>query len=131
MWRYIIAAPFLIHGLAHISGFLAAWTSSEAGYKKNPWILSSDIYLDNPIGKVFGMLWLVAMFGFISSAIGIVFQLDWWSNVAIASSLISLVVIVPWWNTVPPGAKVGAIFDVIVIVVLLLPIGKQLFEMVS
>lgn len=37
------------------------------------------------------------------------------------AAVISLVAIVPWWNTVPPGAKVGAAFDILLIVALALP----------
>ena len=131
MWRYIFAIPFFIHGLAHISGFLSSWTSSDAGFKKSPWIFSSGVFLDGPLGRVFGLLWLIATIGFVGTAIGIVIQQDWWSPLAIAVSVISLIVIVPWWNTVPPGAKVGAIFDVIVIVVLLLPLRGKLFELIG
>lgn len=131
MWRYIIATPILVHGLAHFSGFFAAWTSSDAGYKKNPWIFSTGILLDGPIGRVFGLLWLMAMIGFVAIFIGIVFQLDWWPPVAISASAVSLIVIVPWWNTVPSGAKVGAIFDVFVIVLLILPFEENLLELIG
>jgi hypothetical protein len=39
----------------------------------------------------------------------------------VAQAIVSLIVIVPWWNTVVPGAKAGAVFDVIVLIALLLP----------
>jgi len=53
------------------------------------------------------LLWLVAILGLVGSALGIVFRLAWWPDLAIAASAVSLLVIAPWWNTVPPGARVG------------------------
>jgi hypothetical protein len=52
MLHFIVIAAFILHGLAHVSGFMASWT---------------------------------------------------------------------WWNTVVAGAKVGAVFDVLVLIALLLP----------
>jgi hypothetical protein len=131
MWRYIFALPFLIHGLAHISGFLASWTSADAGYKKTPWVFSSGVFLNSPLGKVFGLLWFVAFVGFIGTAYGIVFGHIWWPQVVIAVSTVSLFVIVPWWNTVPPGAKIGALFNVLSIVVVMSPLKDSLIELIS
>jgi hypothetical protein len=54
-----------------------------------------------------------------------------WLFLTIASVAISLVVILPWWNTVPPGAKVGAAFDLLVIVLLLSPFREKLLEIVQ
>jgi hypothetical protein len=38
----------------------------------------------------------------------------------------SLLAIIPWWNTVVPGAKVGALFDLITVIALLPPWREQL-----
>jgi len=105
MWRLLIAVPLLVHGLAHISGFLAAWTSSDLGYTSRPWLISPGVHLHSGLGRAFGLLWLIATVSLIGSALGLVFRQELWPALAIASSIISLVVIVPWWNTVPPGAK--------------------------
>jgi hypothetical protein len=40
---------------------------------------------------------------------------------AVAQASVSLIVIVPWWNTVVASAKVGTVFDVLVLIALLLP----------
>ena len=129
MLRFVVAAPFLLHGLAHISGFLASWTASDAGFSDKPWIFSSAVTLGSGLGRAFGLLWLVAMIGLVSTALGIVLRQDWWPTLAIAASVVSLVVIVPWWNTVPPGARFGAVFDLLTIIALLLPFGSKLVEL--
>lgn len=131
MLRYVVAAPFALHGLAHISGFLASWTSSDAGFSDKPWIFSPSITLGSGFGRVFGLLWLVAMIGLLGTAVAIALRQVWWPTLAIAASVISLVVIAPWWNTVPPGARFGAFFDVLTIAVLLLPFSSKVIEFVK
>jgi len=39
----------------------------------------------------------------------------------IGGALMSLLAIIPWWNTVVPGAKAGALFDLITLIALLPP----------
>lgn len=130
MWRFIFAFPLFMHGLAHFSGFLASWTSIDAGFPNNPWIISGGVKLRSSLGRIFGLLWLIAMLGLVGSAFGLVFQQAWWPILAIVSSIISLFVIVPWWNSVPPGAKFGALFDLLVIIMLLSPFQQSLIELV-
>ncbi len=131
MWRIVLAAPLLVHGLAHISGFITSWTTKDAGFKKRPWIFTTGVELERGIGRAFGILWLIAMIGFIGTAIGVLFRQDWWIQLAIGASATSLVVIVPWWNTVPPGAKVGAVFDLVVVVGLLLPLKQRIVDLLA
>lgn len=130
MWKIIFAIPLFAHGLAHISGFLASWTSLEVGYSSKPWLFSQSVYLQTMTGRIFGLLWVIAMIGLVGSALGFVFQREWWSPLAIASAAISLAVIVPWWNTVPPGAKVGAAFDLLVLAILLSSLQGKLLQIV-
>ncbi len=130
MWRLFLAVPLLAHGLAHLSGFFASWTSSDNGYNTQPWLFSSTVHLQSTLGRAFGLLWLVAMFGLAGSALGILFRQAWWPYAAVASSAISLCVIVPWWNTVPLGAKFGAVFDLLVIGIMLSPAKEGLLEIV-
>lgn len=131
MLRFLVAAPFLLHGLAHLSGFLASWTRIEVGYAKKPCILSKKHYLNSGVGRLFGILWLLAMIGLVGTGMGILFHQDWWSSTAIIASALSLVVIVPWWATVPPGAKFGAFFDLLVITLLLLPSSAYILQLVK
>ena len=130
MIQLLFAAPLLIHGLAHIGGFLASWTSNQAGFSDRPWILSSRGTLDSAVGRVFGILWLVAMVAFVIAGLGLLFSQPWWPSVAVPAAVLSLVVILPWWNTVPPGAKVGAAFDLLVLLVLLSPLKQWLLDLV-
>jgi hypothetical protein len=39
--KLVVAAALILHGLAHLSGFVAAFTSRDAGFSPKPWLLSS------------------------------------------------------------------------------------------
>lgn len=131
MLKFVFALPMIGHGLAHISGFLASWTSIDAGYSPKPWIFSPGITLAGPVGRFFGLLWLAASIVLLSSGFGIIFLQNWWPTFALYGAIISLIVIVPWWNTVPPGAKIGAVFDVIVLVIVLTPLKEKVIGLIS
>ena len=117
--RYLVIAAFVIHGLAHMSGFMAAWTSRDSGFTQNPWLFSRSSTLRSAMGKGFGLLWLVASIALVGSGLGILLWPGLWPVLPVVASIISLAVIIPWWNTVVPGAKVGAAYDVLALIALL------------
>ncbi len=121
LWRYLLAIALIGHGIGHVMGFLAAWTKLPMGFSKVPWVLPGGFTINSAVGRAFGLLWLVAMIGFIGAGLGVLgiaVQQDWWRPLALASAVISLVAIVPWWNTV--GPKLGPLlFDLIVLAGLL------------
>ena len=131
MWNILFAVPLLMHGLAHISGFLASWTSLDVGYADHPWLFSQGVFLQSLTGRIFGLLWLIAMLGLAGSALGLVFRQGWWPALAVVATVLSLVVILPWWNTVPPGAKLGVVFNLLVLATLLTPLQRRLFELLG
>ncbi len=131
MIRFVFAVPLIMHGLAHMSGFVASWTSNLVGFSERPWILSSGVALQSSAGRAFGLLWLVATVSFIGSGLGLVFKQQWWPSLAIPAAIISLVAIAPWWHTVPPGAWAGAAFDLLVIIVLFLPLKDRILDLVQ
>ena len=129
MLRFALAVPMIVHGLAHLAGFVAAWTPAQTGFTDNPWIISAGVTLKNPLGRVFGLLWTLAVLGLVGAGLGIVFSQAWWPGLAIAGAAVSLLVILPWWNTVVPGAKVGALFDLLTLAALLLPWSSRLINL--
>ncbi len=126
MLHFIVIAAFVIHGLAHLSGFIASWTKNAAGFSDRPWVLSTGVTLHSGMGHVFGLLWLVAAICSVGAGVGLALLQPWWPMLAITQAVVSLIVIAPWWNTVVHGAKVGAVFDVIVLLALLLPWREQI-----
>ncbi len=104
---------------------MASWTKNASGFSDRPWVLSTGVTLHSGVGHIFGVLWLVAAICSVGAGVGLAAQQSWWPILAVAQASVSLIVIVPWWNTVVSGAKVGALFDVIVLVMLLLPWSEQ------
>ena len=125
--RYVVAVPLVFHGLANLAGLFAPWTGGAGqDFSGRPWIFSSGVTLPSPVGRAWSLLWLVSTIFLVGAGIGVIAHQQWWRALAIAGCAVSLVSIVPWWNTVPPGARFGAIFDVIVIAVLVSPLGARI-----
>lgn len=131
MVRVVLAAALMAHGLGHISGFLAAWTRVDVGFRDRNWLFSSGVTMKSGIGRLFGLIWLLAMVALTGSGAGLILRQAWWPTLALAGSILSLVSIIPWWNAVVPGAKVGAAFDLFLIVVLATPIKNTLLGFLS
>ena len=123
--------PLLVHGFAHISGFLASWTKKDRGFKDNPWLITADVSLQSSLGRAFGIIWLMSMIAFVGAGAGVILKQSWWPEAALSGSVLSLIVILPWWKTVVSGAKIGAIFDLLVIGLVLSPWKEQLIDIVS
>jgi cytochrome c biogenesis protein CcdA len=131
MLRFFIAIPLLVHGAAHFSGFLASWTKKDQGFKDNPWILSNDVTMKTPLGRAFGIIWLLTMIAFFFAGVAVIMTESWWLEAALAGSVFSLIVIIPWWKTVVYGAKIGTIFDLIIIGFVLSPWSEKIMEIIS
>ena len=117
MLRVVSAIVLVAHGLGHVLGFLAAWTSITMGFTGRPWIFGGA-EIGSPVGKLFGLVWLVALAGFVAAGYALYRDESWWGTVAVAASILSLAVILPWWNTVTPGSRFGAVLvDMIAIAV--------------
>ena len=129
--RWVIALAFIGHGIGHVGGFLTAWTNLPMGFTEQPWVLPGDVLMKSPLGRAFGLLWLVALVFLVGAGLGLLLRRTWWPTVGIIGAVLSLVVIVPWWNTAVPGARYGGtLFNLLVLVALLLPWGDRIIEAV-
>ena len=133
--RFALALILLMHGVGHIMGFSAAWVPSlsTTGYMPRftsaSWIFSGGIGVDSPVGRAFALLLLVAMLGFLGSAVGLVTNQAWWIPMAAGAAVLSLVAIVPWMQSWPPGSFAGAVLvDLLVIAITLLPWGQRFVQ---
>jgi hypothetical protein len=102
--RWIVVLVLLAHGVGHILGFLESWTALSTSFSNQPWLLSDGVTIDSPVGRAFGLLWLVVMLAFLGAAFGLLGHQGWWRSLAVVAAFISLVAILPWWNTVTSGA---------------------------
>ena len=120
--KYIVVLALLGHGAGHAMGFLAAWTRFPMGFVDRPWVFGGDVTIQTAVGRAFGLIWLVALVGFIGTGLGLLLQQEWWSGLAVASAVVSIVAILPWWHTIAPSARLWPLLvDVLVLVALLGP----------
>ncbi len=127
MLRLIVAGALIVHGIGHSMGILASWTTIPSGLVTRPSMLSGTLVMDSAIGRVFGLIWLLALVTSVGAGVGLLARQDWWIPLAIVSSVISLVAVVPWLNVMPPISAIGAVLmDLAVLGALLLPQGEQL-----
>jgi hypothetical protein len=120
----------ILHGLAHLSGFLATWTNLDVGFQDRNMIFSGKHYLRGYSGKIFGVFWFISMVLLVFSGVALLIGLLWWYEVLLIGVISSLVSIIPGLKCVPPGAKLGAIFDLIVLIILLTPLKSQILQFV-
>ncbi len=120
------AIPLIMHGLANVAGFAAAWLPGTAGFKSESWLLSAGVTVKSPLGHLFGVLWLLSTAVLVASGAGLLAHAPWWRWAAIGGAVLSLVVIILWLKAVPPGAYAGAAFDLLVIGALALPWGETI-----
>lgn len=125
MPRDVVIAALALHGLVYISGFAAGLFGLPVDFNDKPWLFAKNVTLKSPAGRAFGLLWLLAALALVGAGVGLFNGAGWWPGLAIAGAVLSLVAILPWWNTVVPGAKVGAVFDILILLALLLPWSGQ------
>jgi len=126
MSTYLLAIPLIAHGLANLAGVLAPWTQSMSGFKDVAWMFSSGVTLKSTIGRLFSLLWLASSASLVAAGVGLFTGQPWWWDMAVRGCALSAAAILPWWRAVPPGARFGAIFDLLAIVLLLTPWGSQI-----
>ncbi|HSR30280.1 MAG TPA: hypothetical protein VLY63_06920 [Anaerolineae bacterium] len=119
--KYLLAFLLVMHGLAHVTGLIGFWTSASQAFPDQAWVFSKGVSAHSIVGRVWGLLWLVAGLGLAGSGLGLFLGQAWWSILAAAAAVVSLVAILPWLRVVPPGAWGGALLDLFVIATLLSP----------
>lgn len=128
MLRIAISIALIIHGLAQISGFLHAWTKLDVGYRNNGIIFSSTVKAGRPAGKILSLLWLVAMLCLISGGV-LLWSRDLLSDTfIITGTSVSLFSCILWWRDIPPGAKLGCFFNLILLGILTSPLLDRWHE---
>jgi hypothetical protein len=126
--KYLIAFLLIMHGLAHVTGLMGAFSSGEQAFEDRPWIFSQGVTARGLVGKAWALCWLLAAIGLVTAGVGLLFGWSWWLELASVAAMLSLVAIVPWLRVVPPGAWAGGLLDLCLIVALLAPWTAQIVE---
>lgn len=130
MITYLFAIPLIGHGLAHLSGVIAPWQRQLEGFNNAGWLFTDKITLFSALGKGYSLVWLAASACLVLSGTGLLLRQKYWIPTAILGSFLSLIAILSWWKAVPPGAKIGAAFDLLTLIVLFSPLKEKIIEWV-
>lgn len=112
----LVAAGFVLHGIAHLVGFVAPWRlleMKEVPYKTT--VLGGAIDLGDAGIRVVGVIWLVATIAFAASGMGLLVDATWWRDLAFTSIAMSVVLTIVEW----PRTKAGLVMNVALLAVLL------------
>ncbi|MHB9131663.1 MAG: ABC transporter permease [Armatimonadota bacterium] len=109
---YVIAAFFIMHGIAHLPGFLVPWrlmTSPEMPYKTIQ--LGGRLNVGNTGIRLIGILWLLAALAFVASAVAVVMHVPWWRELTLVTTLFSLLLCVLGW----PDSRIGLVVNIAIL----------------
>lgn len=100
-----------VHGLIHMLGFVKAFDLAQINE------------LTQPISRPFGLLWLLVALVLLVTAALFALNNQWWWAVAIGGVLLSQLLIFTAWQ----DAKVGAVANLLILVVACLSLGSLRF----
>ncbi len=126
MLIYILAIPLIAHGLANLAGVFAPWSKGLAGFADAAWAFSGGVTYASWAGRSFSPIWLASSACLLAAGVGLLQRQSFWPLLAILGCGLSALAILPWWRAVPPGARFGAIFDLVMILVLVSPLRGAL-----
>lgn len=128
--RVAIAVFLLLHGLAHLVGFLEPWglvsETGTHGAARRTGVLLGGRSLTIGLARGSSVLWLAAAGAFSIVAYGVWQGTPWSLGALIAVLIVSLVLTVVWW----PAARIGAGINVALLVgVVAIGVGQFQREM--
>lgn len=127
MWRAIAILVLLAHGIGHVMEPMAAWIPSVNPFASGSWALSTGVTPDSTLGQVWAVIWIAALLGFVTGAIGVWRRATWWRPLLAVSAIVSLVAVVPWWGPMAAGSYIGAVVvDLVVLAAVFLPAGRRM-----
>lgn len=109
MIRRVPAIVLAGHGAIRVPGFVTTWELAEVEELGGPSLILGGLQPGHPALRELGLLWLLAMLGFLLAAVGVATGQAWWPTLAGVSAAISLVVTVLWWKDARVGAVVSGI----------------------
>jgi hypothetical protein len=105
--RLMAAGLLVIHGGIHALGFFSAWEVAKIEGIGGPSFLLDGLEAGHPAIIAFGLLWLVAMVGFMTAGVGAALDTAWWLFLAGIAAGVGLVPTIVWWNDAWIGAVVN------------------------
>ena len=115
--RAFFAVFLLLHGLAHLVGFLVPWrlVPGPAGAPPPPMnrLLGGRLVLNDASARSLGLLWLLAAVTFAVVAIAWWRRAPWSGAALVVTAVASLVLTTAWW----PAARIGFALNIGILLV--------------
>lgn len=112
----LLAAFFVLHGIAHGVGFVVPWRLMELEETTYSTTLLAGHWDVGDVGiRIVGLLWLATGVAFVVAGAGAWMMKSWWMSATTAAAVASLVLSVFGW----PEARVGAVVNILVLGLLL------------
>ena len=115
--RIVMGVYLFIHGFCHFVGFVVPWqivTIEEEPYTTT--LLCKTIDAGTVGIRVIGIIWLITGLLFIACAIALFIHSSWWYDIIFYLSIFSILLCVLGL----PGAKIGILANIIILVFLFL-----------
>ncbi len=122
----LLAVLFVLHGGAHLVGFLGSWRLVEnIPYKTT--VLAGTYDVGDAGIRVAGVAWLAAALAFMVAAVAIVARWPWWPALSLVAVLASLLMCLVAW----PEARLGAVLDIVFLAAMLHGLRFGWFELAT
>ncbi len=119
--RIAFALVLILHGIAHLVGFLTPWrlvpataVSATPAPSQNV-LFGGRLALGDGAARGLGVIWLVAALSFVIVAIGFWRRESWSLPALVAVTIGSLALSTAWW----PAARIGVLVNVVILLALL------------
>ncbi len=129
MMKKVLASALVLHGLAHITGFLAFWTDLQLGFSSRPSVFSNQLVIHSDAAKMLSIFWVLALVGFVATVYGLLTDKSWWHKLALLTSAVSLLAVIPWLTVAPMFMVFGVVaVDITLLALLSFRWGDDLLE---
>src|SRR5512134_688075 len=114
LMRIALSVLLLLHGVAHLVGFLGPWgllPAPQPGAAPPPptnELFGGRVSIGDATARGFGVVWLVVGLAFAMVAFGVWRQTPWSRTAYITVVLASLALSIAWW----PVARIGVFVNV-------------------
>jgi hypothetical protein len=127
LFRLLVLVFLVMHGLGHVVWFLPAWTSIGAGVGDGRWSLPGNVTIRSSLGKVWGVMALLALVMFVWAALGLLAGSPGWRGLTFLGIVTSFVAVGPWRAQSPGSTWLMAILaDLVLLLLLALPLSVEL-----
>ena len=117
MMRIVLFVLILLHGIAHLVGFMVPWKmASPEGMTYKTTLLGGKVDVGNTGIRIVGVIWLILFLAMMLSAAGIWFTIPSWKSFTVTFCIVSLVMSVIGL----PDSRIGIPVNAIILVMVLM-----------